>query len=222
MKASLIDIILVHAMGLCVLTAQEVPSPRGFVRVLHAVSKGTGNLEVSIDGRPIRDGGYRLGDVTGGVPVPPGRCEISFHREGVMDGKTRITVVANETTTLIPFAEATKDEPPKWEIKILRLKQHDSETERTATFVSVADAPSVRVELMQLKNHWEPIDVPRLGFARTKIERVKGYQAVRGKAGMLAEFPIGQTGNHVVVLHSDDKGRLHAVCFKDYKYLSTE
>src|SRR5215216_5716364 len=84
--------------------AEEAPK-NGFVRLADAVAIGTGNLTMEIDGKKTDDTGYSLGEVTGGISLPLGNRTIRFIREGVKEGSTRVNIVGNETTILIPFAE---------------------------------------------------------------------------------------------------------------------
>jgi hypothetical protein len=197
----------------------------GFVRLLSSVSVGGGKLSVSIDGEPVREEGYQPGDVTGGIPVYAGVHRIQFKRDGVKPGETSVTVKAGETTILIPFAElvpAAGDEPAHWKIRILRLKQHDPETQRTATIVSVSARPEVALEVRQSRGKWETLHVKRLGFQRTEIRQARGYLPVRHDGSILSEISVGKSGNHVLVLYDDEKGELRATSFRDYKYLSAD
>ncbi len=117
-------IVLVSAAG-----AQDQPGgePKdGFIRLANAVDKGTGPLTVEVDGKIINAKGYKPGAITGGVSLPPGIHAVRISREGVVAGTTRVNVATNETTTLIPYAEkvpAADDQPVRWEIRMLRLKQ---------------------------------------------------------------------------------------------------
>ncbi len=115
-----------------------------------------------IDGKAVRPDGYQLGNVTGGIALKPNTYKVAFRREGVKEGETRVRVAANDTTILIPFAEqipASEGQPARWEIRILKLKQHETENKRTATFVSVSREPELKVEIRQANGKWEPVSV---------------------------------------------------------------
>lgn len=201
------------------------PEPHGFVRMLNAVSMGSGPLHFSIDGSSIRDGGYHPGNVTGGIALKPGAYRMSFRREGVKEGETRIQIVADDTTILIPFAEevpATQDEPAHWAIRILRLKQHEAADHRVATFVSVSRQPEIRLEMRQSNLEWERHVVRRLEITRTPIKQSKGYVPVRSGEIELSAISVGPSGNYVSVLYDDEKGILKSRTFQDYKYLSAD
>ena len=206
--------------------AQE-PAARkvGFVRLVNAVAQGEKALELLIDGEAMNPDGYQLGDVTGGIGLAPGSHQITVKREGVQPGSTRIDVVADNTTTLIPFAEkvpATDDKPAHWTIRILRLKQMEPETERTATFVSVSQTPEHEVEIRDPKGNWTKVAVKRLATVRTPILYPEGYVPLRTKTGKLPSIPVGEPGNYVVVLYDDATGATKALNLQDYKYLSAE
>jgi len=204
---------------------ESAAGPWGFVRLLNAVSEGTGKLDFIIDGKNVRPAGYQLGNTTGGIALAPQTHSIVFRREGVREGGTQVVVTANDTTILIPFAEqvpASPDQPARWEIRILRLKQYAVEDQRTATFVSVAPAPEIKVEIRQADATWEPVVVKRLGIARAIIKQAHGYMSVRCNERPLAAVSVGATGNFVSVLYHDAQGVLCSTTFQDYKYLSAD
>lgn len=206
--------------------AQDAPPQKvGFVRIVNAVAQGQDNLQLLIDGESMNPDGYALGDVTGGIGLKPGSHEITLKRTGLKDGVTRITVAADNTTTLIPFAElvpATDEKKAHWEIRILRLKQMEPETERTATFISVSQSPEHLVEIRDPKGNWTKVYVKRLTIARTPILYPEGYVPLRSKDGKLPSIPVGEPGNYVVVLYDDAAGKTKALNLQDYKYLSAD
>ncbi|MEI6655362.1 MAG: hypothetical protein WCP45_11380, partial [Verrucomicrobiota bacterium] len=93
-------------LSLTSLTAQNPAVERaGFVRLVNTVAQGSDKLQLLIDGEVINPDGYKLGDVTGGIGLKPGAHQITLRRPGVNEGNTRLTVAADSTITLIPFAE---------------------------------------------------------------------------------------------------------------------
>jgi hypothetical protein len=197
----------------------------GFVRLIHAVSAGTGKLDFLIDGKSVRPEGYQLGNLTGGIALKPATYKLVFRREGVTEGMTKVHVKANDTTILIPFAEhipATDKKPERWDIRILRLKQHESEDKRTASFVSVSREPELKVEMRQVDGTWEAVFVERLKIARTTIQQARGYLSVRCNGRELSSVSVGAAGNFVSILYEDEKGMLRSKTFQDYKYLSAD
>lgn len=203
----------------------ETVGARGFVRVVNAVAIGTGKLDVLIDGATVREEGYKFGDVTGGIPGKPGDCTVSFRRDGVKGGETRVVLARNETTTLIPFAEmvpATPDREAYWKIRILRLKQHETKQKRTATIVNVTRAPELKVELRQKDGKWESLYVKRLALERAVIQQSSGYVAMRTEGENLESLSVGSSGNFVAIVYEDADGAIRSRNFQDYKYLSAE
>jgi hypothetical protein len=221
----LVGILIACVMHGRVLHAQDARGPFGFVRMLNAVSMGVGKLEFMIDAKAVRPDGYQLGNVTGGIALKPGICKILFRREGIREGETQVKVVANDTTILIPFAEqvpATENQPARWEIRILRLKQHEADDQRTASFVSVSCQPELRVEIRQSDGGWHPVFVKRLGIARAAIQQARGYLSVRCGERPLSAISVGASGNFVSVVYDDENGLLQSKTFQDYKYLSPD
>jgi len=192
----------------------------GFIRVLDAVSAGTDKLEVLIDGVTVRSEGYQLGNVTGGIALKPNTYQVMFRRAGVKEGVTRVPVLANDTTILIPFAEPlpVKDgTPARWEIRVLKLKQLETGDGRTASFVSVSHQSELRIEIRQA-GKWEPVEVKRLAIARTDIRQARGYLPVRCNGQPLSAISVAATGHFVAVLFDDENGTLRSRNFQDYKY----
>ncbi|MEO0017283.1 MAG: hypothetical protein RLZZ522_566 [Verrucomicrobiota bacterium] len=219
--------LLALALAACLpqATAHPPPPKVGFVRIVNAVAQGKNTLQLLIDGEVMNADGYMLGDVTGGIGLQPGTHEVTFKRTDLKDGVTRINVVADHTTTLIPFAElvpATDEVPAQWAIRILRLKQMAPETKRTATFVSVSQTPEHEVEISDPKGTWTKVFVKRLTLKRTPILYPEGYVPLRSKTGRLPAIPVGEPGNYVVVLYDDAAGKTQALNLQDYKYLSAD
>jgi len=206
-------------------TEDSASGPVGFVRLINTVGVGTGKLEFLIDGKIVRPEGYQLGNLTGGIALKPASYKMVFRREGVTEGTTQVQVKVNDTMILIPFAElipATDKKPEHWDIRILRLKQHESENKRTASFVSVSREPELKVEMRQVDGTWEAVFVERLKVARAEIKQARGYLSVRCKGRELSSVSVGPAGNFVSILYEDEKGELRSKTFQDYKYLSAE
>ena len=206
-------------------TAQvATPEKSGFVRLVNAVAQGQDKLQLLIDGELMNPQGYDFGDVTGGIGLKPGTHHISIRRMSVKEASTRVQVIADTTLILIPFAEwvpATADKAAHWAMRILRLKQMDPESKRTATFVSVSQTPEHEVEISAPNGNWTKVFVKRLAITRTPIHYPEGYVPLRCKSTKLAPIPIGKPGNYLVVIHDDANGNMQAINLQDYKYLST-
>jgi hypothetical protein len=206
-------------------TAREESSKHGFIRLANAVAGGEGNLVWKINGEPINEKGYKMGDVTGGVALKPGNHEVMFSRDGAEPGTTRVKVQLDDTTILIPFAErvpATDSKPAHWAIRVLRLKQREPDSGQTASFVSVSQNPEIRVEVSDTRGRWTPVSVRRLAVATTPLAYKRGYVPIRSKDTTLESIPIGGRGNYVVVLYDDAAGGLKSLTFRDFKYLSAD
>lgn len=205
--------------------AQEKGNKTGFVRLANAVAPGTGKLELFVDGNSFNTDGYNLGDVTGGVALKPGSHDVTIKREGTKEGKTKVSIAADETTILIPFAEqvpASDTEPAHWAIRVLRLKQLAPEFERSATFVSVSRSPELKLEIRDPEGNWSPVFVKRLAVAQAPIKYPRGYVPIRLADVKLEPIPVAEIGNYVVLLYDDADGKTRALNFRDYKFLSAD
>lgn len=202
-----------------------VTDPKGFVRLLNAVGQGTGRLDLLIDGRSVREKGFALGDVTGGISRKPGSYTITCRRDGLKEGVTTVQVAKDETTTLIPFAEfvpSTETKEAFWKIRILRLKQTETPGKLTATVVNVTKQEELKVEIGRKDGTWEPLWVKKLGLERTELKRSSGYVPLRSGDTKLNSLSVGSSGNFVSVIYEDAEGKLGSQNFQDFKYLSAE
>jgi hypothetical protein len=208
--------------------AQETKTgstPTGFIRIANAIAPGTGNVNVLIDGNDVYPMGYKFGAVTGGVGLPPGAHSVTIRRAGVKEGTTKVNVEKDQTVTLIPFAEkvpATDQEPAHFAIRILRLKQKETQGGRSATFVSVSGMPELIAELRAPSGTWAKVSIKRLAIGETPILYPEGYAPVRVNGKEMESIPIGDPGNYVVVLYDDAEGNIKTVNFRDFKFLSAD
>lgn len=199
--------------------------PMGFIRVVDAIAKGTGPLNVFFDGEDMRPKGYQLGDATGGIGLKPGSHKVKFVREGVVEGTTTVILEKNQTVTLIPFAElvpATDQKPEHFRVQILRLKQKSVDSGRVVTFVSVSSNPELKAELMNDDGTWVGSFVKRLAIAEVVMKSSQAFVPVRLNGMMTNPIPVGGDGNYVVVLYDDADSKVQSLYFRDFRYLSAD
>jgi len=210
------------------LSAQEKkdgPPPTCFLRIANTVAPGTGNVKVMVDGKDVYEPGYKFGAVTGGIGLAPGSHTVTILREGVKEGTSKVSIEKDQTVTLIPFAEkvpATDQEPAHFAIRILRLKQKQTESGRSASFISVSGQPEVMAELRDPSGKWEKVFVKRLMIGDATIHYPEGYAPVRVNGKDMKPIPIADVGNYVVVLYDDPEGNIRTMNFRDFKYLSAD
>lgn len=218
-------------LGLLVLLAPAIASAQGnanklgFIRLVDAVAAGVGPLDLKIEGESISPDGFKLGDVTNGVPLSPGEHNITISREGTKPGVTKVKIGIDEVTILIPFAEkvpASDTEPAHWAIRVLRLKQLEPQSERSATFVSVSQQPEIKIEMRDPEGNWSSVFVKRLAVAQAPIKYPRGYVPLKMGEEKLVSIPVGEPGNYAVILYDDDQGKTKALNFRDQKYLSAD
>jgi phage pi2 protein 07 len=206
-------------------TDDPTVGPRGFIRLMNAVGVGSGKLDFLIDGTRVRDEGYQFGDVTGGIPRKPASYKVAFRRTGIEPGETKVDVLRDETTTLIPFAEyvpATEKKEAHWIIRILRLKQSESREKSTATIVNLTRKPELKVQIQQPDESWVTLSVKRLALDRATILQRTGYVPMRTESGDLKPLSVGTSGNFIAVVYEDAAGAICSQNFQDFKYLSIE
>ncbi len=206
----------------CAVYAQ--PPEVGFVRIVNAVAPGTGSAIFLVDGRNLYPDGYKLGQDTGGYGVKAGSIEIKVSKEGVETGSTRVQLGVGETMTVIAFAErlSAKDEeePPRWEIKLLRLKQQDAERGYGLSFVSVCkdDETGVQVTIEGRKTA-QRVFARRLAITKLEI----GGKQVEVGVGIgdrkLTHISTDSPGNYVVILYETAAGVVEAISYYDPKFV---
>jgi len=220
--SALLIVVVGHA------NAQEEPptkTPYGFIRLANALAQGSGNVKLEIDGENIQPDGYKLGDVTGGIRLKPGSHNVKISRDGVKAGSTKVNVERNDTTILIPFAEripASDTEPAHWEVRILRLKQKETETGLSGTFVSVSQNPEIKVDVREPSGKWNPVFVKRLSTAQAPLLYPRGYVPIKAGDVDLEAIPVAEAGNYVVLLYDDAGGKIQSLNFRDFKFLSAD
>jgi hypothetical protein len=205
--------------------AQEDGPPQvGFIRIVNAVAPGLGLANVFVDGDDIFPKGYQLGQRTGGIGLKSGAHSIEVRKEGVEAGTTRISLATGETMTLIAFAERLPvekvDDPPRWAIKILRLKQSDPERGYRMTLVSVCGKPEVKVQAAVAgKADIESTTVKRLAVSSIDLGRNRAEVMVKADDEIITTVSPEDPGNYVVVLYADPEGKTKALSFFDPKFV---
>lgn len=206
-------------------TDDPTVGPRGFMRLMNAVGVGSGKLDFLIDGVKVRGEGYQFGDVTGGIPRKPASYKVTFRRSGIEAGETKLDLIRNETTTLIPFAEfvpATEKKEAFWIIRILKLKQSESRDKSTATIVNLTRKEKLKILIQQPDESWVTLSINRLALERTPILQRAGYVPLKTESGDLKPLSVGTSGNFVSIIYEDADGVICSQNFQDLKYLSLE
>lgn len=219
--------LLIFAGTLCSLVAEKAPAaaPTGFIRMVNGISRGTGRVNLLVDGNEMRPQGYCLGDASGGIGLRAGSHKVTIKKEGVKEGSTTLLLDKDQTVTLVPFAEkvpASDREPAHYIVKILRLKQRDVESGRMATFVSVSAIPELKIELQDENGKWASVFVKRLAIAETSLNYSQGYAPARVNGNAIKPIPVGGMGNYVVVLYDDPEAGVRSLCFRDFRFLSAD
>jgi len=105
-------------------------------------------------------------------------------------------------------------------MRVLRLKQLEPQSERSATFVSVSQNPELKVEMRDPDGKWTAAYVKRLSIAQLPIRYPQGYVPIKTGEVELASIPVADVGNYVVLLYDDPDDKTKALNFRDYKFLS--
>lgn len=216
--------LLAFVLHLVPLTAEESPKI-GFIRLVNAVSPGSGNVRLEVDGKDLFPKGYQLGQRSGGIGLPAGARKVRITRDGVEAGETTCTLAIGETLSLIAFAEkqpAEKDAPPRWAIKILRLKQREVARGYRLTVISVAgEAETLFTTRRDGAGSRTPGSVKRLMTTSIDIGKRAGDIGLylRDVEEPISYFRPDAAGNYVVVLYDDAGGGIKAVSFHDPKFV---
>lgn len=220
---SISNILCLFLLAAACSSAQDTP-PMAFLRIVSAVSPGTGNANFLVDGRDLYPDGYALGQTTGAYGVKAGTRNVEVRKAGVETGTTRIDLAEGETMTVIAFAERlpaeNPDDPPKWAMRLLRLKQENIERGFGLSIVSVCKAEETAVDLAVLsKGKVEKASVKRLRVSKVDLGRMRGEVMVKAGEKILATVSPDSPGNYVVILYENAEGEIGALDFYDPKFV---
>lgn len=203
---------------------QGGPPQVGFIRIVNAVAPGEGNVKFFLDGEDLFPKGYKLGQRTGGLGIKAGSHNVEVRKEGVESGSTKITLAVGETLSLIAFAERLpvekEGDPPRWTIKILRLKQSDPERGFRMTALSVCAKPEVVIQAaVQGKGTIETAIAKRLAITTVDLGQARGEVLIRADEEVITTVSPDSPGNYVVILYEDAEGVIRALSFFDPKFV---
>jgi hypothetical protein len=221
MKTIFNSLVLLAALG-SLLLAQ--PAEMGFIQIVNAVAPGTGKATFVVNGENLYPDGYGLGQTTGGYAIKSGDTSIEVRKEGVEKGNTRLNIGTGETMSVIAFAERlpskNEDDPPKWIIKLLRLKQQDVERGFGVSLVSVCKQEEVAVDLT-VEGKKKPIRAfaKRLNISKVDIGGRKAEMMLSQEGRVLTNISPDSPGNYVVILYESADGKVEAISYHDPKYV---
>lgn len=215
--------LLLASCGLSLAQGRAIPEV-GFIRIVNAISPGTGNASFLVDGRDLYKDGYALGQTTGGYGVKAGNLEIEVRKEGVASGNTRISLGTGETMTVIAFAERVppknEDDPPKWVIKLLRLKQQDVERGYGLSLISVCKPEETAVNLtVEGRERVEKAIARRLQISKVELGTKRGEILVALGDKTIANISPDSPGNYVVILYENAEGQIEALSYYDPRFV---
>lgn len=219
---TIFNLLVVFALLACGLFAQTPEV--GFVRIVNAVAPGTGSATFLLDGRNLYPDGYKLGQDTGGYGVKAGGIEIEVRKEGVETGNTRVQLGIGETMTVIAFAERLpakdEEEPPRWEIKLLRLKQQEVERGYGLSFISVCKDNETGVQVkIAGKEEAKAVFARRLAITKLEIGGRQVEVSVELGDRKLTHVSTDSPGNYVVILYETADGVVEAISYYDPKFV---
>lgn len=206
------------------MSSEGKPPEVGFIRIVNAVAVGQGKAAFSIDGRNLYEGGYALGQTTGGYGVKAGSFEVEVSKEGVKTGKTKVNLETGETMTVIAFAELVpagkEEDPPEWEIRLLRLKQQEKESGYGLSLVSVCKHEEIPVNVaFEGRKTLMSAFARRLAITKVELGTRRGEVVVSSGEEPLAHVSTDSPGNYVVILYQDPDGSVKAISFYDPKFV---
>ncbi len=225
MKA--ISNILILLIAACGLAFGQAKPAAGFLRIVNAVAPGAGRAAFAINGRDLFPDGYALGQTTGEYGVKTGDLLITVRKTGVETGRTNIQLNAGETITLIAFAEQIPrkelSDPPKWAVRLLRLKQQDEAKGYALSLISVCKAEETAVALHAIESGAvEKAFAKRLAIVKVDLDRKNGEVFVKAGDRDLTTVSPDSPGNNVVILYENQEGRTEALTYYDPKLLTAE
>jgi hypothetical protein len=212
-------------MAACGLAFAEEKAGTGFIRIINAIAPGTGRVAFAINGRDVYADGYTLGQTTGEYGVNTGDLVVTIRKTGVETGRVNIQLKDGETVTLIAFAERLPQkelsDPPKWAVRLLRMKQQDEAKGFALTLVSVCKAEETAVDLLSSDSGAvEKAFVKRLAIIKRDLDRKRGEVFIRMGDRVLTSVLPESPGNNVVIFYEDREGRIEVLSYYDPKLLA--
>ena len=206
--------------------AQDQPPQVGFLRIVNAISPGAGNASFLIDGKELFPGGYKLGQTTGGYGVKAGSITVEVRKEGLEKGVTKQKLDVGETVTIIAFAEKLPpdkdkpEDPPKWGIKLLKLKQKEVEKGFGMSIVSVskADEIALKVNIMATSKELKAF-AKRLTITSVDIGAMRSEIMIKAGEKVLTTVSPDSRGNYVVIVYDNADDQIEALYFYDPKFV---
>lgn len=225
-------IVVIPTAGIC--QTRDSAKPKiGFVRIINAVAPGTGNVKFLIDGKNLFEKGYEFGQATGGMGFAAGTRTLTVKREGLKDCVSPVPLVDGETMSLIAFAEklppVKEGGPPRWIMKVLRLKQQKPKKGNLVSVVSVCAAKETAVKLVKTGADDESrLDATGLHalaerYRVTPINPGNGRNTwsvfIGGNKTPATSFFMKERGNYVVILFESTDSATKALSFYDPKFV---
>jgi len=219
--------ILLLTCSLCVcVPAHGAPPKIGFIRLVQAVSPGTGKVNVRIDGEDIFPKGYDLGQCTGGMGFHEGEHRIEVIKQGVEPATVKLSLAEGETVTLVAYAEKLPVIPgdadkPVWKARLLRLRQQPPEPGFHLTLASVCLQEEIPVRTLLVGRKSPEFSlVRRLSTVGVRLGRSAG-DTLELQTGdqQLGNVSLDEKGNYVVILYDKEGGGVGMVSFYDPKFV---
>jgi hypothetical protein len=217
--------ILLLSIAACGMAFAQAKSGTGLIRIVNAVAPGNGRVAFAINGRDVFPDGYALGQTTGEYSVKTGDLVVTIRKTGVETGRTNIQLKADETITLVAFAERipTKElsDPPKFAVRLLRMKQQDEAKGFALSLVSVCKAEETAVDLNTIDSgSVEKAFAKRFAIIKVDLDRKQGEVFVKSGDRVITTVSPDSPGNYVVILYENPEGLIEAVSYYDPKLLT--
>lgn len=198
-------------VGLCpTLTAEPVAG----MRMVHAVGRGTGPLQVEINGRPWSREPFAPGGVSSLRRVQAGRHHLRIARQGLEPLSLGVTLRAGESLSLVCHAHQTAESSP-WSIAVHPLRDLPASQARSLRILHLGQTPSRRMEIRQAGKAWSSIFLVRREPQQLEILQPRGYLPMRVGEGLLSALPVGHGGGHVVILYDGPKGEPRSLSYRE-------
>jgi hypothetical protein len=225
---------LLHICAIClclgasldkVCSEEAKPPAEGFIRLFNAVSQGTGKLDCCVDGVSVREEGYQLGDVTGGIALAAKSHLVEIRREGLKKAEIKVTLVADQTVILVFFetwVPATDTTQARWKIGVLPLHPIRSELDGKLTLITVSKLPGLILGISQGKRSWKSQPLDRLATVRHAVVQQQGDLVVQAAGREFGSISVVAASQTIAVIYDDLEGKIQMKSFIDYPYTGGE
>lgn len=187
------------------------------VRLVHALGRGQGGLQVELDGLPWNHAAaMQPGEVSALRRLPAGDHQLRIARHGLEPLRFRVRLEAGKSVSLVCHAVLeTRENRAAWAIRVLKLDDLEADVGRVVRFLHLGAAAREWIEFRQAGQSWKAMLLERGLPVQLELIQPRGYLPLRSRGRPLHSLPVCSNGVHVVILHDDAEAGLSSLSYRE-------